>query len=214
MPTRTFSPTALLFPGPAPHPRASRSSNSSSSSPSSPSSSASSSPRSARPGEEARDTLRRNARSVAQAVAIYGASEKGYFPPHYVYVDAADSDAVGSSTSKPDAQRQSDLPPLVQYSLLADGDRIPHQASTCPTCAKRRAPRPTQVPTPRTGNPDKPPATAPAASAGSPGNAQDKQAKRIAYTGNAAVFPRASSPALRRQPPQHLRLRRRDELPQ
>lgn len=141
--------------------------------------------------EEARATLcASNARSVAQAVAIYGASEKGYFPPHYVYVDGADPDAPWDMASQGQSPQGNQIYRHWSYALLADGDKIPHQAFTCPTMQNGGAPATNPGPDAKDWEPGQSARNSSGGSSGSPGQAQDRQARRMAYTGNAAIFPR------------------------
>jgi len=128
-----------------------------------------------------------NARTVAQAVAFY-LTDSEYFPPSYVYADAQ----TGMTWVK-EQQLDSNPNPANGYvhwsaALLGDGDKVPQKAFECPAAPKGGAP-----------------ATNPGQNAeaweswqqndlgqGAPGGPtpDDRQAKRMAYTGNAAIFPR------------------------
>ena len=117
-------------------------------------------------------------RNVVQGVAVYQTSY-GVFPLSYAY-------AVDETTPVWDAADQgnsSNGRPYIHWSqsLMADGDRIPGEAFKCPGASGGGAPR--------TNPGDK--AQDKEAWQGTTVTAfADWQAPRMAYTGNAAIFPR------------------------
>jgi prepilin-type N-terminal cleavage/methylation domain-containing protein/prepilin-type processing-associated H-X9-DG protein len=139
--------------------------------------------------EEARATLcGTNARTVAQGVAIYNSSNKEYYPPSYVY-------AAGPTSGEWFVEDQMLHNPNAangyvhwSYALFADGEnRIPEGAFRCPSTRNGGAPATDPGPDSKNWEPDQINdlgQTSPAE------NPEDRQAKRMAYTGNAAIFPR------------------------
>jgi prepilin-type N-terminal cleavage/methylation domain-containing protein len=141
---------------------------------------------------KARDAARQlkcgvNARSVAQGVAIYSASNKEFMPASYVYARGADdptwdlNDQVGSSTSGGKY--------ILHWSwfLFSDGS-TPQDSFTCPSVANGGAPRTNPGPEARdweSGQRD----SFGNSGAGS-GAPRDFQVRRMAFAGNAAIFPR------------------------
>jgi len=139
--------------------------------------------------QEARTTLcAANQRTITQAVTVYTSDFKGYIPPGYVYgADATGSDwrVQDQLLSNPNAANG-----YIHwsYALLSTDGAVPEGAFRCPTVLNGGAP-----------------ATNPGRNVndwesswqvndlgGGPGaeNPEDRQAKRMAYTGNAAIFPR------------------------
>lgn len=128
-----------------------------------------------------------NARSVAQGVAFYN-SDTEYFPPSYVYADSQ----TGMTWVK-EQQLDSNPNPANGYihwsaALLGDGDKVPEDAFECPAAPKGGAPA---------TNPGQNPDDWESwqqndLGQGPPGGPtpDDRQARRMAYTGNAAIFPR------------------------
>jgi prepilin-type N-terminal cleavage/methylation domain-containing protein/prepilin-type processing-associated H-X9-DG protein len=131
-------------------------------------------------------TCAANARTVAQAVQTYVTSYD-YYPPAYVYGDSQ----TGGTWRLQDQLFANPNPANGyvhwSYALLSDDEAIPENAFKCPAAPKGGAP-----------------ATNPGASAEdwepmqindmgqtTPSNVpKDRQARRMAYTGNAAIFPR------------------------
>lgn len=130
-----------------------------------------------------------NIRTVAQGVVTYNATNKEFFPPHYVY--------AGSETGFDwnfDDQQLTNPNPQNGYihwsaSLFDSGasGAVAEEAFTCASVARGGAPAtnpgseqknwdPGQVNDQGNTNPSDPP--------------KDRQARRTAYTGNGAIFPR------------------------
>lgn len=131
-----------------------------------------------------------NARSVAQGVYIYNATNKELFPPHYVYANSQ----TGSDWDIADQQEHNPVPAngYIHWSAsLFDNNNpsaIGTEAFTCPSISTRGG-------APRTN----PGANANDWEAGQVSDTggttpadypTDRQAARIAFTGNAAIFPR------------------------
>jgi prepilin-type N-terminal cleavage/methylation domain-containing protein len=127
-----------------------------------------------------------NARSVVQGVAAYTTTGRQYFPPHYVY-GASES---GTDWRFVDQQISNPNPNTGyvhwSYTLFADGG-IPEAAFMCPSMPRGGAPA--TNPGPGTGDwePNQSNDLGNGAGAVTP---TDRQVKRIAYTGNGAIFPR------------------------
>jgi prepilin-type N-terminal cleavage/methylation domain-containing protein/prepilin-type processing-associated H-X9-DG protein len=129
-----------------------------------------------------------NARTIAQAVATYGADFKGLIPPSYVY-------GMDQTTSAWRVEDQLQTHPNPgngyvhwSYALLSSDDQMPEEAFQCPATRNGGAPATNpgeNVVDWETGwqQNDQ------GASAGAY-PPKDRQAHRMAYTGNAAIFPR------------------------
>ncbi len=130
-----------------------------------------------------------NLRSVAQAVAVY-VGQHGYFPISYAY-GADDSTGLW----RPEDQSETHADPrrgyvhwsFSLYDAPGGGGGLPERAFTCPGVLHGGAPR-----TNPGANPDD---WEPGQVDGTGGNGpsplpKDRQAARVAYTGNAAVFAR------------------------
>jgi len=142
---------------------------------------------------KARETARaiqvaNNLRSVAQGVAAYGASSE-YYPPSYVY-GAKES----GGTWRPVDQKASNPNPAHgyvhwSYALLGDdaGDGVAEEAFTSPATLNGGAPASNPGPDTRDWEPWQENDLGQTAGATTP---RDRQAKRVAFTGNAAIFPR------------------------
>lgn len=119
-----------------------------------------------------------NLHSVGQAVSGYLSENNGVFPPSYVYPDEDGNWGL-------DTQLPSNPYGYIHWSYyLYSGGQAPEQAFQCPTM-------------PNGGHPRTNPGLygweegqADQNGASSPNNLQDRQAIRMAYTGNAAIFPR------------------------
>lgn len=127
-----------------------------------------------------------NDRSVVQAVISYGISGKQYFPPHYVY--GATEEGVEWRIQDQQLSNPNPNTGYVHWSYsLFSGGLVNEASFMCPSMPRGGAP-----------------ATNPGANAGDwePGQVNDlgngagattptdRQVKRIAYTGNGAIFPR------------------------
>jgi prepilin-type N-terminal cleavage/methylation domain-containing protein/prepilin-type processing-associated H-X9-DG protein len=129
-----------------------------------------------------------NQRSIAQAVATYSADYKGLIPPSYVY---------GADQTTGDWRLQDQLQTNPNpgngyvhwsYALLSNDDQMPEGAFQCPAVWNGGAPA--TNPGDRIEDWE---ATWQANDQGGAAGAyppKDRQAKRMAYTGNAAIFPR------------------------
>ncbi len=150
---------------------------------------------------EAARTMRcaANARTVAQGVVTYNTTNRDYFPPHYVY----GLDTTGMDWRFDDQQTSNPSPGngYIHWtaSLYDSGTgAIAEEAFTCPTIQRGGAPRTN----PGSDAKDWEPGQSNDQGNTSPSETpSDRQAKRIAYTGNAAIFSRNkfySSPGERR----------------
>lgn len=129
-----------------------------------------------------------NQRSIGQSIAVYGADYKGLIPPSYVY-------GMDQTTGawRMEDQLQSHPNPgngyvHWSYALLSNDDQIPEEAFSCPAVRNGGAPATNpgeesfawemswQQNDQGSSSPSYPP--------------KDRQAKRMAYTGNGAIFPR------------------------
>jgi prepilin-type N-terminal cleavage/methylation domain-containing protein len=141
---------------------------------------------------KARETARQlkcsvNARSVAQGVAQYNAVNKDTNPASYLYADAPDSptwnlaNQFGSGTSRQVTYLH------WSWFLFNDG-AVSQDSFSCPSANKGGAPRTNPGPNAtdwEQGQGDVFGNTGP-----SPSAPTDFQVRRMAYTGNAAIFPR------------------------
>ncbi len=118
------------------------------------------------------------ARSVAQGFAVYQSSY-GVFPLSYAYA----VDATAPVWDKNDQGLNDNGKPYIHwsYSLMADGDRIPGEAFKCPSAPSGGAPR---------TNPGDDAKNRESWQTTYSSVFEDWQAPRMAYTGNAAIFPR------------------------
>ena len=155
--------------------------------------------------DEARGTAcAANERSVGQGVITYVAAND-LFPPSYVY----GSEKTGGAW-KPEDQLESNPNPgngyvHWSYALFADGNNIPEDAFKCPTVPNGGAPATNPGPDGDNWEPDQIDDTGNTAS-----NVQfpnDRQAKRVAYTGNAAIFPRNKFSRLNSEPRRNQQVR-------
>jgi prepilin-type N-terminal cleavage/methylation domain-containing protein/prepilin-type processing-associated H-X9-DG protein len=129
-----------------------------------------------------------NMRSVVQGLAAYSASNKGYIPPAYVY--GADQTGGDWLTSQQLLTNPVPANGYVHwsYNLFEDtGGGVPETAFRCPALLNGGAPATNPGGNGADWETDQvndlgqnAPATTPV----------DRQAKRMAYTGNAAIFPR------------------------
>ncbi|MEQ8770950.1 MAG: prepilin-type N-terminal cleavage/methylation domain-containing protein [Phycisphaerales bacterium] len=128
-----------------------------------------------------------NARQVALGVAIYSASNDDYFPASYAYA----TDEEDSYSWRMEDQRQEHPNPQNgyihwSYALFGNGE-VPEEAFESPGAFNGGAPRTNPGADPNDWEDDQINAIG-----GSVGDAlvTDKQVKRVAFMGNAAVFPR------------------------
>lgn len=127
-----------------------------------------------------------NARSVAQGVALYNTANKDYFPPSYVY--APDEDGYSWNVSD---QRQSNPNPQYgyihwSYALFGNGS-VPQNAFESPGTYNGGAPRTSPGADPNDWEDNQ---INDVANTGPDPTVTDRQVKRIAFMGNAAIFPR------------------------
>ncbi|MBL8765199.1 MAG: prepilin-type N-terminal cleavage/methylation domain-containing protein [Phycisphaerae bacterium] len=128
-----------------------------------------------------------NIRAVGLGVASYVADQR-YFPPAYVY----GAETTGSYWRVEDQKKKPEFPENGyihwSYSLFENGGTVAEEAFQCPTLPRRGAPRTNPGPDPENWEPGQ----INGVGQGPPGAAtpQDRQARRIAYTGNHAIFPR------------------------
>lgn len=127
-----------------------------------------------------------NARSVAQGVAIYAASGKQFFPPHYVYAasqEGMDWKFEDQQTSNPNPANG-----YVHWSfaLFSDGN-VSEDAFTNPGMIRGGLPATNPGPDAKNWEPGQVNDIGATAGGQFP---NDRQVKRVAFTGNAALFPR------------------------
>jgi prepilin-type N-terminal cleavage/methylation domain-containing protein len=124
-------------------------------------------------------------RSVAQGVAVYQTTSR-YFPPHYVY-------GADETTQEWRIADQAITNPTPgngyvhwSYSLMSDGSAA-EDAFKCPTLPNGGAPATNPGPNPKDWEEEQQNDLGNGLGANTP---NDRQVKRTAFTGNAAVFPR------------------------
>jgi len=131
-----------------------------------------------------------NQRSVVQAVIFYTNDSRGFIPPGYVY--GADETTGNWNIKEQQTTNPKPGNGYVHWSFFLfggsqEGSALPEGAFMCPSTARGGAPR---------TNPGKDIADWEDGqkndTGGGPGSdtPKDRQARRIAYTGNAALFPR------------------------
>lgn len=141
--------------------------------------------------ESARATLcSTNARTVAQGVAIYGASNNSLIPPSYVYVDQDNPDLGWLQSEQGTTIGSNQVYQHWSYTLFEDGGKVPEAAFQCPSVSRGGAPATNPGPNAADWESWQTPSNGNSGSPSSPGRVKDRQAKRVAYTGNAAIFPR------------------------
>ncbi len=130
-----------------------------------------------------------NLRSIAQAVALY-TTTNDLFPPSYVYA----SDETGGQWNQRDQLDSNPTPAngYIHWSWsLFDGEvgggGIPEKAFTCPGVTSGGAPRANPGANPDDWEPGQINDLGNTVGSNLP---RDRQAARVAYTGNAAIFPR------------------------
>ncbi len=129
-----------------------------------------------------------SARSVAQGVAMYLADQKLYYPPAYVYA----SSRSGSDWRFEDQQVTNPNPDFgyLHWSwFLFSGGSVPADAFTSPVMHNRGAPRTNPGANPENWEGDQINDLGATANSGAQ-YPEDRQVPRIAFTGNAAIFPR------------------------
>ncbi|GMV24128.1 MAG: hypothetical protein AMXMBFR58_01590 [Phycisphaerae bacterium] len=127
--------------------------------------------------------------NTAKAVQIYTGSEKGFFPPHYMY----GADETSSEWRIKDQQTSNPKPVngYIHWSYyLYDGaGGLGEDAFQCPSVPNKGAPR--TNPGTRSEDWEQGQTNDTGGTAGAPSAPPlDRQAARMAYTGNAAIFPR------------------------
>lgn len=127
-----------------------------------------------------------NLRSVSLGVNVYLA-ERRYFPPSYVY----GLDRDGADWRVEDQLETNPVPAngYIHWShaLFAVSDAIPEEAFKCPEVLNGGAPATNPGPDSNDWEPGQVNDNGGGQGAATP---EDRQAKRMAYTGNAAIFPR------------------------
>ena len=140
---------------------------------------------------KARDSARQvkaaaNARSVAQGVAIYASNGKQYFPPHYVYGE----DEEGYGWRLQDQQISNPNPQNGyvhwSYALFNDGN-VSEDSFTNPAMPNGGAPATNPGSDTAAWEPNQVNDQGNTVGAPSP---KDRQVKRVAFVGNAAIFSR------------------------
>jgi prepilin-type N-terminal cleavage/methylation domain-containing protein/prepilin-type processing-associated H-X9-DG protein len=140
-------------------------------------------------------------RSVAQGVVTYNSTNNEFYPPHYVY----GADVTGLEWRTQDQQSTN---PNINHGYVhwsaqlfdtGSGSGVPEEAFICPTVPRGGAPKTNPGPIAT----DWEPGQVNDAGASAPGGPtpNDRQVKRTAFTGNAAIFPRnkfVDSPGSRR----------------
>lgn len=128
-------------------------------------------------------------RSVAQGFTTYLTEAKGYFPPSYVYGDKE----TGNTWREIDQKTKNEVPAngYVHWSAtLFDSGGVPESAFTCPTMQGGGAPRTNPGNNASDWAQDQVDDQGQNGSSASSEYPKDRQVKRMAYTGNAAIFPR------------------------
>jgi len=136
--------------------------------------------------EEARNIkCKASLKSVADGVAVYGSTYKSFFPLSYSYTDPNDADTNNPNPVWDVSYQHGTRDPRSlyihwSYSVMESDGKVSEEAWKCPSVFKGGAP-----------------ATLPGANPNDyePWQSQDPsradfQAKRVAYVGNAAIFPR------------------------
>lgn len=127
-----------------------------------------------------------NDRSVIQAIAAYTAIGKQYFPPHYVY----GQDEDGLEWRFEDQQISNPNPNTGyihwSYALFSNG-AVNEDSFKCPSMPRGGAPATNPGANPADWETNQSNDLGNTAGATTP---NDRQVKRIAYTGNGAIFPR------------------------
>jgi len=127
-----------------------------------------------------------NARSVTQGVAVYAASGKQLFPPHYVYASSTE----GTEWNFGDQQISNPNPQNGyvhwSYALFSDGG-VGEDAFNNPGMPKGGLPATNPGPDPRNWDSGQINDLGSGVGGVFP---NDRQVKRVAFTGNGAIFPR------------------------
>jgi prepilin-type N-terminal cleavage/methylation domain-containing protein/prepilin-type processing-associated H-X9-DG protein len=126
-----------------------------------------------------------NLRSISQAVNSYAASSKQEFPPAYVY----GAEESGNRWRLEDQQDTNPNPQngYVHWSYLLLDDDVNPEAFSSPAVLNGGAPRTNPGPDPADWEPGQNNDLGNSTASETP---EDRQAKRIGFTGNAAIFPR------------------------
>lgn len=130
-----------------------------------------------------------NARTAVQGITIYTVDFRGYYPASYLYPVSPEDpnwllrDQQGSNPNNSGYLHWS-------HFLLGEGDRkVGEKAFICPSMTNGGAPR-TNPGRDQTDWESNQIAQGGGGSYSAPGDLTDRQARRMAYTGNAALFPR------------------------
>ncbi len=124
-----------------------------------------------------------NARQIGLGVAAYNATFKDFNPPSYVYSDGPDS-LEWAPVQGFDSGNKRYL--HWSWSIMTSDDKLPEKAFTCPTSPRGGAPATNPGPNSEDWEPEQ---TDNFGQTGT-GTVRDMQVKRLAFTGNAAIFPR------------------------
>jgi len=128
-----------------------------------------------------------NQRTIAQAVTVYTADFRGYIPPGYVYgEDQTGTDWRFDQQLLENPNRANGYIHW-SYALLSADGAVPEDAFKCPSVLNGGAPA--TNPGPEVKNWEDWQVNDLGGTPGSQ-NPEDRQAKRMAYTGNGAIFPR------------------------
>lgn len=126
-----------------------------------------------------------NAGTVAKAVVAY-ATEEEFFPPAYMYGQDEESGKWRLADQLPSNPNPANGYVHWSYALF-DGGSVPENAFTCPTVTNGGAPRTNPGPDPDNWEPEQVNDLGGTIGAARP---TDRQTARMAFTGNAALFPR------------------------
>ncbi len=127
-----------------------------------------------------------NARSVAQGVTIYLGDNRGVYPPAYVYGNTTDT-GTWKLADQQDAHPEAGNGYVHWSYALFGSNMIQSAAFECPEVWNGGAPRTNPGEDARDWEPGQTNDVGGTAPSLSP---SDRQARRVAYTGNAAIFPR------------------------
>ena len=124
-----------------------------------------------------------NARQVGLGVAAYNASYRDLNPPSYVYSENPDSLEWAANQGFDSAGKRY---LHWSWSIMSTDDKIPEKGFTCPSAPRGGAPATNPGSNPEDWDDNQ---TDNFGQSGT-GTVKDMQVRRLAYTGNAAIFPR------------------------
>lgn len=124
-----------------------------------------------------------NARQVGLGVAAYNASYRDLNPPSYVYSENPDSLEWAANQGFDSAGKRY---LHWSWSIMSTDDKIPEKGFTCPSAPRGGAPATNPGSSPEDWDDNQ---TDNFGQSGT-GTVKDMQIRRLAYTGNAAIFPR------------------------